>query len=120
MTTPLTGWRPRPLRTGTEPDPRFTLANERTFLAWIRTSLGISAGALLIRTLDDDMFRPGVAAVLTVWLLALSILIGIAALIRWIRVESAMRHRRPLPLPGLAVVTVSAITTAATILLVAW
>ncbi|NLT31088.1 MAG: DUF202 domain-containing protein, partial [Propionibacterium sp.] len=25
--------------TGTEPDPRFTLANERTYLAWIRTSL---------------------------------------------------------------------------------
>ncbi len=28
---------------GTEPDPRFSLANERTFLAWIRTSLALLA-----------------------------------------------------------------------------
>ena len=31
-------------RHGTEPDPRFTLANERTLLAWIRTALGLIAG----------------------------------------------------------------------------
>ncbi|WP_411194591.1 YidH family protein [Rhodococcus jostii] len=31
---------------GTDPDPRFTLANERTFLAWIRTSLGLLAAAV--------------------------------------------------------------------------
>ncbi|MDQ7905703.1 DUF202 domain-containing protein [Phytohabitans sp. ZYX-F-186] len=32
-------------RSGSEPDPRFTLANERTFLAWIRTALGLVAAA---------------------------------------------------------------------------
>jgi putative membrane protein len=26
---------------GTEPDPRFTFANERTFLAWSRTALAL-------------------------------------------------------------------------------
>lgn len=31
----------RILRGGVEPDPRFTLANERTFPAWIRTSLAL-------------------------------------------------------------------------------
>ena len=34
----------RVYRAGTEPDPRFTLANERTFLAWIRTSLALKIG----------------------------------------------------------------------------
>ena len=29
---------------GEEPDYRFTLANERTFLAWVRTALGLLAG----------------------------------------------------------------------------
>jgi hypothetical protein len=29
---------------GSEPDPRFTLANERTFLAWIRTVKGATSG----------------------------------------------------------------------------
>lgn len=31
---------------GDEPDARFTFANERTFLAWIRTSLALLAGAV--------------------------------------------------------------------------
>ena len=33
---------------GTEPDPRFTFANERTFLAWIRTALGFLAAGVAI------------------------------------------------------------------------
>lgn len=35
-----------------EPDVRFTLANERTFLAWIRTSLAFLAVAVAVDTLD--------------------------------------------------------------------
>ena len=34
----------RLLPDGEEPDPRFTLANERTFLAWMRTALAFVAG----------------------------------------------------------------------------
>ena len=33
---------------GSEPDPRFTFANERTFLAWIRTALGFLAAGVAI------------------------------------------------------------------------
>ena len=33
---------------GTEPDPRFSFANERTFLAWIRTALGFLAAGVAI------------------------------------------------------------------------
>ena len=31
---------------GTEPDPRFTFANERTFLAWSRTALALVVAGL--------------------------------------------------------------------------
>ena len=48
------GWRPRSLRDGDEPDPRFTLANERTFLAWVRTSLGLVAGSVALETFAGD------------------------------------------------------------------
>ncbi|MBU1607433.1 MAG: DUF202 domain-containing protein, partial [Alphaproteobacteria bacterium] len=41
-------WSHRLLSGGTEPDPRFTLANERTFLAWIRTSLAVLAGGVAV------------------------------------------------------------------------
>lgn len=36
---------------GTEPDYRFTLANERTFLAWIRTALALIAGGVAVAQL---------------------------------------------------------------------
>lgn len=35
-------------RVGKEPDYRFSLANERTFLAWIRTALALLAGGMLL------------------------------------------------------------------------
>ncbi|KAF1052890.1 MAG: Inner membrane protein YidH [Stenotrophomonas maltophilia] len=38
---------------GQEPDPRFSLANERTFLAWIRTAMALLAGAMAIDALVE-------------------------------------------------------------------
>lgn len=39
-------------RQGEEPDYRLTLANERTFLAWIRTALAI----LVVRFIKVDTY----------------------------------------------------------------
>ena len=37
------------------PDIRFTLANERTFLAWLRTAIGlIAAGVAVFHFLDES------------------------------------------------------------------
>ena len=41
---------------GTEPDPRFTLANERTFLAWMRTALAFIAGGVALEAFSDASF----------------------------------------------------------------
>jgi putative membrane protein len=43
---------------GSEPDPRFTLANERTFLAWIRTALALPAGGVALEALTVSLL-PG-------------------------------------------------------------
>lgn len=84
---------------GTEPDPRFTLANERTFLAWIRTSLALLAGGIAIEAFTSDLFlepvRKGLAAVL----LVLGMLLSAGSAVRWLRVERSMRNKAPLPLP---------------------
>lgn len=40
---------------GSEPDPRFTLANERTFLAWIRTSLALLACGIALEAVAPPM-----------------------------------------------------------------
>lgn len=43
-------WQPEGRRSGHEPEDRFTLANERTFPAWIGSALALlAAGVLLVR-----------------------------------------------------------------------
>ena len=39
---------------GSTPDPRFSMANERTFLAWVRTSLALLAGGVALDAVDLD------------------------------------------------------------------
>lgn len=83
---------------GAEPDPRFTLANERTFLAWIRTALALLAGGVALEAFTADTFAEPVRTGLAVVLLLLSMLLAVAAGVRWLVVERAMRREAPLPL----------------------
>lgn len=92
----------RLLRGGAEPDPRFTLANERTFLAWIRTSLALMAGGIAVEAFTTGIFEPQLRTTLAVLLLLLAMIISSVACFRWLNVERAMRHGTPLPLPFLA------------------
>jgi putative membrane protein len=84
---------------GTEPDPRFTLPNERTFLAWIRTSLALLAGGIAIEAFTADLFLEPVRKGLAVLLLLLGMMLSAGSAARWLRVERSMRHKTPLPLP---------------------
>ncbi|MDN4643927.1 YidH family protein [Arthrobacter sp. PsM3] len=97
-----TGFSGRILRGGTEPDPRFTLANERTFLAWIRTSLALLAGGVAVEAFMADLFGPELRKTLAVLLLVLALLVGGGSFFRWLNVERSMRRKVPLPLPWTA------------------
>jgi putative membrane protein len=109
-----------PLRSvGTDPDYRFTLANERTFLAWLRTALALLAGAVALASLVHDFgprpFRIGI----TVLLLALSLTVTVGAYVRWDNTERALREKRTLPddpLPRIIVSGVGIIVVAAAVL----
>jgi len=85
---------------GTTPDPRFSLANERTFLSWIRTALALLAGGIAVEAFGvlEDPFRKGVA----ILLLLLGMFVSGGAFVRWVGVERAMRQKAPLPLPLIA------------------
>ncbi len=89
------------LGAGCEPDPRFTLANERTFLAWIRTALAFLAGGVAIEAFTGDVFSPDLRRGVALTLLVLAMLVSASACVRWLNVERAMRQRKPLPLPVL-------------------
>jgi putative membrane protein len=92
----------RVLGGGVEPDPRFTLANERTFLAWIRTSLAFLAGGIAVEAFTANLFPEPMRTFLAVVLLLLGVLISAGAAWRWVGVERSLRHQAPLPLPLIA------------------
>ena len=100
-------WPRRVYAVGTEPDPRFTFANERTFLAWIRTALGFLAAGVAIAAVARMAGPVGLEVRLASVVLILSGLAsGILAYERWMRNERAMRLGEPLPSsPMLLVVT---------------
>ena len=80
-----------------EPDYRFTLANERTFLAWQRTALGLLAAAVAVVQLVPELTIPGARHVLGVLLAVLAIVTAATGLHRWRQVDRAIRRRMPLP-----------------------
>ncbi|WP_018761028.1 YidH family protein [Arthrobacter sp. 135MFCol5.1] len=84
---------------GEEPDPRFTLANERTFLAWIRTSLALLAGGIALEAFTSGLFIEPVRKGLAIILLLMGMMLSGGAAMRWLRVERSMRNKAPLPLP---------------------
>jgi putative membrane protein len=92
----------RMLGSGIEPDPRFTLANERTFLAWIRTALALLAGGIAVEAFTADVFPDQIRTLLAVVLLLLGVLLSAGAAVRWYKVERSLRHQTPLPLPLIA------------------
>ena len=95
---------PQPLGPGLEPDVRFSLANERTLLAYQRTTIGlVAAGVGVVKLLDDS--------VLTYVLAALFIACGAIAAVgghhRYREADQAIREGRSLG-PARASVLLSA------------
>jgi inner membrane protein YidH len=106
-----------PLEGDREPDPRFTLANERTFLSWSRTALALVAAGLAIVQLLPPF--PGVPAgrhLLGVPLIIAGATIAVAAYVEMTRNQAAMRRGEPLPrsiLPRLLAAVIAIVAAAA-------
>jgi putative membrane protein len=79
---------------GEPPDYRFSLANERTFLAWLRTGLALVAGGLAVAQFLPAG-RPRTAIALA--LLAAGAVVAVRAVDHWARCERAMRLHQSLP-----------------------
>ena len=108
---------------GTEPDPRYTFANERTFLAWSRTALAlVVAGLGVVQLLPPFPGVPWGRHVLGVPLIIFGAVVAVAAYGEWTRSQRAMRLGQPLPrsvMPKLLATVVTAMAViAATVVLV--
>lgn len=86
---------------GEEPDPRWSLANERTFLAYNRTALALVVAGLAAAGSRGVLDGPGVLPVLGVLLIALGTGVALASRPRLLEVQRAMRLGEPLPPPHL-------------------
>ena len=106
------------------PDPRFSLANERTFLAWIRTALGLLAAAAAVLAVDVPWVDvPWPEVVVGGVAILLATVGGTSAVIgwfRWQKVESAIKAGDPAPTPsGHAILPGAVVVVAAIIVLLA-
>lgn len=105
---------------GGEPDYRFTLANERTFLAWIRTALALIAGGIAVVHLLPDFGFPGARYAFGFLLTFMGGHLALLAVRRWQRVQAAMRRGEDLPptrLPTLLGFTLVVVTVIVLVLL---
>ena len=101
---------------GTEPDPRFSLANERTALAWVRTGLAFIAGGIALASVAAVTGLPRFLALMAVASCLIGGLTAINALVSWQRTERALRRGDPLPAPTALWWLVGAVVLAAAIL----
>jgi putative membrane protein len=104
-----------------EPDVRFSYANERTFLAWIRTALALVTAGLAITQLLPPFDVAGGRRLIGIPLIALGALIAVLSLTNWRANERAMRDRAPLPssvLPRLSAIVVSIVAIIGLVLVI--
>lgn len=86
-------------RLGEDPDYRFSLANERTFLAWIRTALALMAGGVALVAVVPDFGPPWLKHTAGAVLLVLAVTLSLLAYRRWRLTENALRTGQSLPPP---------------------
>jgi putative membrane protein len=79
------------------PDYRFTLANERTLLAWLRTGLALVAGGVAVATYAPDLGVAWGSAAIALALVLIGLGTALAGYHRWRGNEAAIRAGRPLP-----------------------
>jgi putative membrane protein len=102
---------------GTEPDARFTLANQRTFLSWCRTALAlVAAGLGIVQLLPPFPGVPWGRRAIGVPLIVLGAVTAAAAYREWTHTQRALRRGAPLPrsiMPLILAATIGLVAAAA-------
>ncbi|GAA2943935.1 DUF202 domain-containing protein [Microbacterium luteolum] len=103
-------------RYGHEADARFTLANERTFLAWVRTGLALIAGGVALELLGLDL-HPGLRLAASLVLVTAGTVIPALAWLGWCRTERALREDTALPGSALSALLAAVVAVAGALVL---
>ncbi|MET0423403.1 MAG: DUF202 domain-containing protein [Actinoplanes sp.] len=104
---------------GRTPDYRFSLANERTFLAWIRTGLALIAGGLACAQFLPPLQIAHLREIIAIALLLLGGAVALRAVDHWARTERAMRLGEELPGSKFPAILALVVAAGAVLLIVA-
>ena len=80
-----------------EPDYRYSLANERTYLAWVRTGLALIAAGIAIRIFSADVGGSTLILIVAVGFTLLGGVLTVSSYRHWLRVQVAMQRGEGLP-----------------------
>ena len=97
------------------PDYRFTMANERTLLAWLRTALALMAGGVAVATYAPDLGVPWGSSAVALTLVLIGLTTALAGHRRWRADDEAIRADAPLPIGRLVPGFVSAVAAVAVV-----
>jgi putative membrane protein len=101
------------------PDYRYTLANERTLLAWLRTGLALVAGGIAIATYAPDLGVAWGSGAVAIALVLIGLATALAGYRRWRANEEAIRYDRALPeslVPGVMAAAVAVVAVVVAVL----
>jgi putative membrane protein len=99
-----------PVDLHTHPDYRYTLANERTLLAWLRTGLAQVAGGVAVATWAPDLGVPWGSGAVALALVFIGLATALAGYRRWRGNEDAIRDDLPLPESQVPAMLAAAVT----------
>src|SRR5215218_914670 len=101
------------------PDYRYTLANERTLLAWLRTGLALVAGGIAIATYAPDLGISWGSGAVAIALVLIGLGTALAGYRRWRANEEAIQDDRALPesqVPGIMAAAVAVVAVVVAVL----
>jgi putative membrane protein len=106
-----------------QPDHRFTLANERTLLAWVRTALALDVGGLGVIRFAPEVGPTGGRETIGIALILLGAISASLGYRRWAATDRALRTGSPLPPSGalkLLAYSLTALSLVTAVLIIGW
>lgn len=94
-------------------DARFTLAAERTVLAWVRTALGFIAGGVGLIYVSPETTHPAIKYSLGIAMVILGSCVAVVGGLRWHKTTRALAEGGPMPAPIAVFMLIGAIVVLA-------